>query len=553
MPRDKWLWVCGGVSLALYAGLLALSFGFRQADHEPPILWAVALLIVATLVYFLALGRVLRQREPAGPHSLSLIGGFALAYRLLLLFSQPILETDYYRYLWDGRVTLAGLNPYHYSPWEIDNARNIFTDPPAELLALDALHRQTPAVDAIFERVHYREVPTAYPPLAQLIFAAAVLLTPAAAPVEVQVLIWKLFVVAFDLATLALLVALLRRMGLPVTWCLAYAWCPLALKEFANSGHFDAIAIFCTTLTMYCLICLTVRAPRSALPAVAALGALALGVLAKSYPIVLLPVVLAYVAAKIGRLSMIALAAFVVVIVLGYAPFSGDGPPDVEGLHHPGTGLGIFLGQWEMNDFLFMLVRENLRAPPEQALPWEQTARWFVLVPHSWREALHRHWLIPWAAALDLSVGTNLANVLTQLIMGLVLLGLSLRWAWGIWRSGEPELLLRGAFLTLAWGWLLGAAQNPWYLLWCLPLMVFAGRRSWFLLTALALLYYVRFWVDYRDPSRKLEAFDYGVVWLEYLPFFAALLIECYVICRDRRERASLTPVTENQQLVAGD
>ena len=36
--------------------------------------------------------------------------------RLGLLFAEPYLSTDIYRYIWDGRVQAAGINPYRYMP-----------------------------------------------------------------------------------------------------------------------------------------------------------------------------------------------------------------------------------------------------------------------------------------------------------------------------------------------------------------------------------------------------------------------------------------------------
>jgi len=41
---------------------------------------------------------------------------------------------------------------------------------------------------------------------------------------------------------------LLRDIGMSPDWADALGWCPLALKEFANTDHLDAIAVFFTTL-----------------------------------------------------------------------------------------------------------------------------------------------------------------------------------------------------------------------------------------------------------------------------------------------------------------
>ena len=42
--------------------------------------------------------------------------GFALAMRLSLVGIEPLLSTDLYRYIWDGRVQAAGINPYLHVP-----------------------------------------------------------------------------------------------------------------------------------------------------------------------------------------------------------------------------------------------------------------------------------------------------------------------------------------------------------------------------------------------------------------------------------------------------
>jgi len=68
----------------------------------------------AFLCYALAAYLVLRQGAPPGrPH---LILGAALVFRLTLWWSPATLSDDIFRYVWDGRVQLAGINPYFYAP-----------------------------------------------------------------------------------------------------------------------------------------------------------------------------------------------------------------------------------------------------------------------------------------------------------------------------------------------------------------------------------------------------------------------------------------------------
>ncbi|HEY3149809.1 MAG TPA: hypothetical protein VGJ75_25820, partial [Dongiaceae bacterium] len=48
--------------------------------------------------------------------ALWVIVGIAVFLRLVLLLTEPMLSTDVYRYVWDGKVQAAGINPYRYVP-----------------------------------------------------------------------------------------------------------------------------------------------------------------------------------------------------------------------------------------------------------------------------------------------------------------------------------------------------------------------------------------------------------------------------------------------------
>jgi hypothetical protein len=500
----------GALQSLLFVQILQLSPHFYYGASERPILETVGCFVLATLAWFLTLLLILRRREDI-PGMLPLVLLFAALNRLILLPSEPILEVDFYRYLWDGRVTSSGFNPYHFSPWQVRDAAPE-DNPPPELIALARLARQSESVTTIFQRVHYPEVPTVYPPAAQLIFAVVARWTPADEPLLVHVLIMKAVLLGFDVATIGVLIVLFRHLGLPASWCVTYAWCPLVLKEFANSGHLDSIAVFFTTLAFVLLI--RFRHFFGAYAGAASLGA---AILAKSYPVILLPTVAGWLLGRFGRPGILPLLLVPAVVVAGYAPFLG-GTPVSEGGHHPGTGLVAFLTQWESNDFLFMLVHDNVRVATES--PGRH-----VLVSETWREALQRNVLAPGADGLELPLKARPAFVLTQLIMATILVILVARWAWQVYGEPTPETLLRKAFLTLAWAWLLSSAANPWYLIWCLPLMVFGGRCTWFLLPGVVWLYYGRFWVESLPWEGRPVGPD-DVVWLEYLPFYLALSVE---------------------------
>jgi hypothetical protein len=151
-----------------------------------------------------------------GRRALVAILGTGLAARLLLLVPEVPLSDDLYRYLWDGRVANAGHNPFRWAP----------SDP-----ALERLRDPD-----IWPHINHPDVPTIYPPVAQLAFRAI----DAAAPTPLAV---RAASALLDLAAAGLLAILLRARGLPPTLAVVHAWCPLAIQESAGGGHVDALGI----------------------------------------------------------------------------------------------------------------------------------------------------------------------------------------------------------------------------------------------------------------------------------------------------------------------
>jgi len=103
----------------------------------------------------------------------------------------------------------------------------------------------------ILNRIHFGELPTIYPPVSQAAFALCAWLTPSAASLVTRLVLMKAWFVACDVLTLLVVIRLLRLSNRPIGLALAYAWCPLLLKEIANSGHLDSLAFLLTTLAAY--------------------------------------------------------------------------------------------------------------------------------------------------------------------------------------------------------------------------------------------------------------------------------------------------------------
>jgi hypothetical protein len=193
-------------------------------------------------------------RHGAGRWALVLIVAVAVLARLIAVATPATLSTDSYRYVWDGRVQAAGVNPYRYLP----------ANPALAPLRDEAIYPHINRVDT---------APTIYPPVAQMIFFAV-------SRVSETITAMKAAMAAFDLLSIFAIIRLLAWLGLPRERALIYAWHPLPIWEFAGNGHVDAAAIAFTCLTL-----LFVIRGRQFLAGIA----LAAAVLVKPFPLAIAP------------------------------------------------------------------------------------------------------------------------------------------------------------------------------------------------------------------------------------------------------------------------
>ncbi len=598
-PRLTALIAAGVISWCLYAGFSWLSRDFALADGvDRPILAAVSLLVMAFACYFLALRTAIKADGHRDLIPTILI--FAAGFRATLLFSQPFQEIDIYRYVWDGEVVVSGVNPFRYSPEDVLSASAGY-DLPNDLRKLVTLRDSDPALKAVLETVHFKRLPTVYPATSQAVFAAAAATTPHDASVATRLSVMKAWLLLFDFASLGLLIAILKRVGKPVGWAVAYGWCPLVLKEFANSGHLDSIAVFFTVLAIWCVLRgwyprqeqepgepTAVAGEKPKRPLMwGSLAALALGLAigAKLYPVVLTPLLFFTAIRRGGWLVAVSAAVLAggiatgllwplfdredivaapvpesqtqrprgpVVIVPPIPPGGVAVPAQLEGTapipvaalradaapHDPSQGLKAFLTQWKMNDFLFLIVIENL-TPRDQSPP--KLRPWFAITPEAWRqrgvEAVRDGVNFASKSLTGKPINIRDRDVPFLLARGITATGflsLALWWSWRAGRDDSAQRFLEIAFLTLAWFWLLLPTLNPWYWIWALPLVPFARSRAWLAMSGLVLMYYLRFWFAYHHageavwhtPYEGATFFDYVIIWLEFGPWFLWLIVD---------------------------
>ena len=230
--------------------------------------------LVQIAVYLGAI--LLLELCPTNNWTLRIVLLIALAARLIAVIAPPFLSTDIYRYVWDGLVQGAGINPFRYIP----------ADP--HLAFLRDAH--------VYPNINRRDYAhTIYPPGAQMIFWAVTRISS-------TVTAMKFAMVGFEAATCYVLIRCLKLLHMRPERILVYAWSPVCLWEIASSGHADAAAL--TFISLALLARLTNREKLAG-------GWLGAAALVKLYPIALLP---AFLRGRRLRAAWVMLA----VIAAGY-------------------------------------------------------------------------------------------------------------------------------------------------------------------------------------------------------------------------------------------
>jgi alpha-1,6-mannosyltransferase len=414
----------------------------------------VGIFIIQLAMYALACYSVMRFRanrsRAASLSTLGVVIFFAIILRATLAPQRPYLSSDIYRYVWDGRVQAAGINPYRHPP---------------EAGELSFLRD-----DKIFRNINPEDLawPSPYPPAAQAIFLAAYSIQPS------SFASFKFAMSLFDIITTLALMLALARSGLEPARAIIFAWHPLPIYEGAHSGHIESAYIAFLALA---LLAWTYR--RHSLTGVT----LGLATLVKFYPALLLPVFIVAKPARMthapvkrgavrngepGRARLLSqvrgvfggenlrlMLAFVVTVALAYLPYAGAGAK-VFGF------LGLYV---EGEGFIENGTRYYLLTVVRRLIPLPTVV--FVMIAASALAALSTWWMLR-----EKRDATDMARGAASLI-GLYLILTTPRYSW-YYTWLIPYL----CFVPRA-GWLyLASASVLLYLLWYTPL-IYPGVPMW--------------------------------------------------------------------------
>ncbi len=161
----------------------------------------------------------------------------ALLFRIAFLFSIPNLSQDFYRFIWDGRMILEGLNPYLQTPFSFLDQGSIPVVQGAQLIdGMGSLSAGNL---------------TNYPPLNQLCFMLAGLF--AGKSILGSVIVLRIIVILADLGTILFGKKLLQKLNLDGRSIYLYALNPFIIIELTGNLHFEGVMVFFLVWSLYLL------------------------------------------------------------------------------------------------------------------------------------------------------------------------------------------------------------------------------------------------------------------------------------------------------------
>jgi alpha-1,6-mannosyltransferase len=251
----------------------------------------------------------------------------ALTLRLVFIAAIPNFSQDFYRFIWDGRLILSGLNPYLTTP------DNLMISQPNLFPQMKTLFEGMGALSA----GHYSN----YPPLHQLPFILAAIISKHS--ILGSVVILRLLLIGADIGILFFGKKLLRKLQLPTRNIYWFILNPLVIVELTGNLHFEGLMLFFFVLVLY-----YVHTKKWHLAALT----MALSIAVKLVPILSLPLFLN----KLGWKKSIRFCLTVgIVFMLLFAPFLKD-----NFFENYSATIGLWFSKFEFNASFYYLLNWGL-------------------------------------------------------------------------------------------------------------------------------------------------------------------------------------------------
>ncbi len=166
----------------------------------------------------------------------------AISAQLLSLWNLPNLSIDFYRFLWDGEVTLAGINPFDYRPEEIVASPELH----AKIIGSRAYMQDV--YDGIGSQSQGNF--SCYPPINQFYFIAA---TAFSDSLILNTFLLKLLIISTEFLGAFYLIKLLKNLKIEPSRIWLLFLNPLWIIECTGNTHFEGVMLSFLFIAFYFL------------------------------------------------------------------------------------------------------------------------------------------------------------------------------------------------------------------------------------------------------------------------------------------------------------
>ena len=256
--------------------------------------------------------------------NLDLVSWLAILFRVSFILAIPNLSDDFYRFIWDGRLLVAGINPFSHLPSYYMEAENAIPGLTNELYT----HLNSPGYFTI------------YPPVNQFIFWLSALISTD--HIVGSVLIMRVFILIAEFGNIWLLPKVLEQYNLPKKAASLYLLNPLVIIEGVGNLHFEVMMFFFIILALWWL-----KKDKLILSALA----IALAVATKLIPLMFMPFLPKPINLK--RTAIYYASTGIALLILFLPLLSTE---LIEGLQ---SSLSLYYQKFEFNASIYFLLREQ--------------------------------------------------------------------------------------------------------------------------------------------------------------------------------------------------
>ena len=251
----------------------------------------------------------------------------AVLFRLLFLVAIPNLSQDFYRFVWDGRLILEGLNPYLHTPNELmESSIGLFPQ-------MNTLYEGMGALSA----KHYSN----YPPVHQMPFIIAAFISKHSILGSIVVL--RLILISADLGILVFGKKLLKKLNKPTRTMYWFILNPLVIIELTGNLHFEGLMLCLFIMSLY-----FIHSKKLHMAAVV----MALSIAVKLVPVLSLPLFLN----KLGwKKSVLFYSVTAAVFIILFIPFFSFGL-----LENFSATIGLWFSNFEFNASVYYFLKGTL-------------------------------------------------------------------------------------------------------------------------------------------------------------------------------------------------